>query len=160
MFSAKMIRISVAPSPRSSPTTRPSLFESNWVISRLDTRVTCVHANAIFPRSFSFPLLQFIEERDRSTLVPITLPLLPIRGGGKFAGILYCVENRRAENLTKAKGESSKICKNGWISRVASHSSAPRNITYAFVETLAVSIRYQRSPSSNASTVIKWNQIK
>lgn len=67
-----MIRISVAPSPRSSLTRYVLLSpESNWVISRLDTRVTCVSTRT---RSFHDPFLshfsnyRFIEERDRSTL--------------------------------------------------------------------------------------------
>ena len=80
MFSAKMIRISVAPSPRSSLTRYVLLSpESNWVISRLDTRVTCASTRT---RSFHDPFLshfsnyRFIEERDRSTLVRIILLLL------------------------------------------------------------------------------------
>lgn len=67
-----MIRISVAPSPRSSLTRYVLLSpESNWVISRLDTRVTCASTRT---RSFHDPFLshfsnyRFIEERDRSTL--------------------------------------------------------------------------------------------
>lgn len=75
-----MIRISVAPSPRSSLTRYVLLSpESNWVISRLDTRVTCASTRT---RSFHDPFLshfsnyRFIEERDRSTLVRIILLLL------------------------------------------------------------------------------------